>query len=31
MSEPTPVNQHPSRPDPAKARTLAAALPWLKR
>lgn len=22
---------HPSRPDPAKARTLAAALPWLKR
>ena len=31
MSEPTPINQHPRRPDPAKARTLAAALPWLKR
>ncbi len=25
------VDQHPRRPDPAKARTLAAALPWLKR
>ena len=25
------MNQTPSRPDPAKARTLAAALPWLKR
>lgn len=25
------IAHHPSRPDPAKARTLAAALPWLKR
>ena len=35
MSEPMPTieyTQHdPSKPDPAKARTLAAALPWLKR
>jgi acetylglutamate kinase len=27
----TDTNQNPRRPDPAKARTLAAALPWLKR
>ena len=27
----TETNQNPRRPDPAKARTLAAALPWLKR
>ena len=27
----TENNQNPRRPDPAKARTLAAALPWLKR
>ena len=28
---PTTPNSRPTRPDPAKARTLAAALPWLKR
>jgi acetylglutamate kinase len=32
MTQPTPETvQNPRRPDPAKARTLAAALPWLKR
>lgn len=31
MTESSSVIQNPRRPDPAKARTLAAALPWLKR
>ncbi len=31
MNQPAETNLNPSRPDPAKARTLAAALPWLKR
>lgn len=31
MTDSSSVIQNPRRPDPAKARTLAAALPWLKR